>query len=182
MNRNPTIESSDSKVALIREFMSDLVGKSLTKYETAEILHEDGTWSPWPDLPIRLYADSAVPVSVVWSGFDKLWIERGDTLPFSIEGSTVRWVENAIPKVNDILGKEILSVLLGKDSMLFGSYVEIWVRLTLKLENGWFEIFNNLDENGYEFHTRKPDCESITCVRETCRSRFARLMKRWLGS
>jgi acetylornithine/succinyldiaminopimelate/putrescine aminotransferase len=50
------------------------------KYETAELQLIDGTWVAWPDMPIRLYADSEAIVSVSWSRFDDLCIERGVNL------------------------------------------------------------------------------------------------------
>jgi hypothetical protein len=84
----------------------------MTKYETAEVLNEDGTWRKWPDLSIRLFTESAEqtesaePISVVWTEFDKRWIERGDVLPFSLDRGTVWSVEDAIPMVNHVFGKQ----------------------------------------------------------------------------
>ena len=161
----PIVECCESKMALIREYMTDLIGKSLVKYETAELLHLDGNWTAWNDLPIRLFTESAEPLSVVWSKFDELWIDRGSSLPFSTEGATARWIENSTPSINRVIGKKVVSVMLGKGEMSVESKpIEIWTRLVLAFDDGWFEIFNALDENGYEYHVSQPVGEFVKCV------------------
>lgn len=32
------------------------------------------------------------------------------------------------------------------------------------LDKGWLEIFNALDENGYDFHAEKPSGKFIPCI------------------
>lgn len=34
--------------------------------------------------------------------------------------------------------------------------VEIWTRLLIQVDEGWLEVFNALDENGYIFHAARP--------------------------
>jgi len=154
-----------TKIALVREAMSGLIGKSLTKYETAELLSDEGTWEAWPDLPIRLYTDSETVVSVSWSGFDDLWIEQGMKLPFLAEGVTVRWIQNGISKIQSAVGNVMHAVLLGRGEMsIEGRDLEIWTRLLIECEGGWSAIFNALDENGYAFHTTMPSGSFVKCI------------------
>lgn len=89
------------KVAAVRSSFSALVGARLAYYETAELLLDGGSWVPWPDLPIRLYADTGRHVAVAWSGFDDLWTATDLSLPFSVGDETVRWVRNSVGKTAD---------------------------------------------------------------------------------
>jgi hypothetical protein len=161
----PTSDIPDTQVPYIRDYFAELVGKSLLKYETAELRLREGIWDPWNDLPIRLFVGEGDPTAVAWSHFSRLWIERGTALPFSTEGSEVRWVENVIPALGQLIGSELRSVLLGRGQMsIEGHEIEIWTRLLLVFEAGWLEIFNALDENGYAFHSEQPIGEFIKCI------------------
>lgn len=159
------VHTLEAKQAAIQAAMSGLVDRRLLRYETAELRLDDGTWGAWNDLPIRLYVDDGEVVSVSWSKFDDLWIERGLRLPFSIEGSTVRWVENALPALNQALGQRIFSVSLGTDNRAIADRgFATWTRLLLELESGWLEVFNALDENGYEFYATRPEGRFERCI------------------
>jgi hypothetical protein len=161
----PRVEERAEKIDCIRTYLKPLVGQRFLKYETAELLHEDGTWTVWNDLPIRLFAESAEPVSLAWSHFDRLWLETGLALPFSIEGMTVRWAENSIPSINPFIGAEVNGVKLGRgDASINGCPLEIWTRLLLVFEAGCLEVYNALDENGYAVHSHIPPGEFIKCV------------------
>jgi hypothetical protein len=155
----------DGKVSTIRTAFSAIVGSKLTYYETADMLFDDGSWDPWPDLPIRLYTDTQKLVAVAWSKFDDLWIATDSSLPFLTAGSTVRWVCNSIERINGALGNRIGSVMLGRGQMsVEGRELEIWTRLLVEVGGGWLEIFNALDENGYNFHLRRPAGIFVTCT------------------
>src|SRR4051794_18460738 len=104
----------DDKVGLIRSCFAAVIGSKIERFETAELLHEDGTWSSWPDLPIRIFSDTGRIISVSWSRFDDPWIAVDLSLPFSIEGSTVRWVADSIEKLTPAIGSPIQAVLLGR--------------------------------------------------------------------
>src|SRR5258708_886103 len=104
----------DRKISTIRSSFSAVVWAKLVFYETAELLLDDGSWGPWPDLPIRLYTDTQKLIAIAWSRFDDLWIALDLSLPFPIEGSTVRWVRNSVGKINGAVGNPIGSVLIGR--------------------------------------------------------------------
>jgi hypothetical protein len=155
----------DKKLGDIRRAFTPLIGATLSAYSTAELLHDDGTWGAWPDLPIRLEWGTRRLVSVSWSRFDDLWISADTSLPVSIDGSTVRWVPNASPSVDRVVGGALLSVALGRGEMSIGEReFEIWTRLLLQTDKGWLEIFNALDENGYAYHSKRPDGQLEPCI------------------
>ncbi len=155
----------DLKVLAIRQHFAEWIGSKLISYETAELLLSDGTWSPWPDLPIRLFADSDRVIAISWSRFDDLWIANDSSLPFSIEGSTIRWVRNSIDAVNACVGGTIHSVSLGRGQLsIEDREIEIWTRLLIKVGDRWLEIFNALDENGYKVHTAIPTGDFRACI------------------
>lgn len=157
--------TEQEKLAAIQKHFAPVIGKQIVRYATAEILYEDGTWDSWTDLPVRIYTTSAGMVAVSWSKFDDLWLANDDSLPFSIEGSTTRWVANGLPEWNACLGATISAVLLGRGAMsIEGRDIEIWTRLVLTLSRGWLEIFNALDENAYAFHEVMPDGEFVDVV------------------
>lgn len=161
----PVTSSLDSKIDTIRSSFSAVVGETLVSYETAELLLDDGSWEPWPDLPIRLYTDTRKLIAIAWSRFDHLWIATDLSLPFSVEGSTVRWMKNSIWKINGAIGKPLSSVMLGRGQMsIEGREVEIWTRLLIEVGGCWLEIFNALDENGYDLHIRRPAGTFIPCI------------------
>jgi hypothetical protein len=155
----------DGKVDKIRSVFAEVVGSAILRYETAELLLDDGTWESWPDLPIRIYIDTGQLISISWSKFDDLWIAKDLSLPFSIEGSTVRWVATAIDRINSAVGKTIRSVRLGQGEMEWGgAKVDIWTRLLIGVDDGWLEVFNALDENGYDFHPQMPPGNFARCI------------------
>jgi hypothetical protein len=155
----------DHKIGEIRSHFAGVVGARINRYETAELQLDDGTWDQWPDLPIRLYTDTGDVIAISWSRFDDLWIASDLSLPFSIDGSTTRWVSNSIDRINPAVGTSIRSVMLGQGEMTIGGKeVEVWTRLLIQLDKGWLEIINALDENGYDFHIEKPTGDFIPCI------------------
>lgn len=155
----------DRKISEIRSHFAAVVGARIDRYETAELQLEDGTWDRWPDLPIRLYTDAGDVIAISWSRFDDLWIAGDLSLPFSVEGSTIRWVSNSIDRINAAVGASIRSVMLGQGEMsIEGREIEIWTRVLIQLDKGWLEILNALDENGYDFYTERPTGNFIPCL------------------
>ena len=147
----------EKKLGDIRRVFTPLIGATLSAYSTAELLHDDGTWSAWPDLPIRLQWGSRGMTSVSWSKFDDLWISTDPSLPVPIDGSTVRWVSDSSESVDRVVGGVLRSVALGRGEMsVEGRDIEVWTRLVLQTDKGWLEVFNALDENGYEYHAEHP--------------------------
>jgi hypothetical protein len=156
---------TDDRIGEIRSQFAAIVGARINRYETAELQLDDGTWDQWPDLPIRLYTDTGDVIAISWSGFDDLWIASDLSLPFSIDGSTTRWVSNSIDRINSAIGTSIRSVKLGQGELsIEGKEVEVWTRVLIELDRGWLEIFNALDENGYDFHAEKPSGNFVPCV------------------
>jgi len=155
---------TDRKMRDIQSHFNTIIGEKINRYETAELLHGDGTWESWPDLPIRIFTDSGNIISISWSNFDDLWLTADLSLPFSIEGSAIRWVSNSIEKINAAVGGSIKQVVIGQGEMsIEGTEIEIWTRLLIQVDKGWLEICNVLDENGYNFHTEKPAGVFIQC-------------------
>ena len=155
----------DRKVSDIQAHFAVLLGETIARYETAELLLDDGTWESWPDLPIRLYTRSNRLLAISWSRFDDLWLADDLSLPFPIEDSTIRWVNNDIEGINAAVGASIESVMLGRGEMsIGGNPVEVWTRLVMGLDGGWLEVFNALDENGYAFHIGRPAGDFIPCL------------------
>ena len=154
-----------TKISAIQKHFSGLVGCPIRRYHTAELNLADGTWVSWPDLPIRVYAESGAMVAVSWARFDDLWLANDESLPFDAEDATTRWVENGIGQINGCLGRVICGVMLGREGMTWGgSQIEIWTRLLIDLDDCWLEIVNALDENGYAFHTTMPIGEFVKCL------------------
>jgi hypothetical protein len=155
----------DRKIGDIRSHFAALIGAKVIRYETAELLFDDGTWDSWNDLPIRLFTETGKLVAISWSQFDDLSITGDLSLPPWIEGSTIRWVDNGIEKINPAIDSSIRSVMLGQGEMsIEGREIEIWSRLLIRLDTGWLEIFNALDENGYDFHTEEPTGSFVPCI------------------
>ncbi len=155
----------EQRIAEIRRTFEPAIGAMLHRYSTAELLHDDGKWDAWTDLPIRIEWGADRLIAVSWSKFDDLWLRTDASLPFSIEGLTVRWVHNSIDRLNAVIGSIILSVMLGRGEMsIQGRDIEIWTRLLIETDKGWLEVFNALDENGYDFHLHKPDGVFVSCI------------------
>ncbi len=160
-----TEQGNISKVSAIQKHFARLIGSRINRYETAELLHDDGTWGSWPDLPIRIYTESNSLISVSWSRFDDLWLANDHSLPFAAVEATTRWIENGVAAPKGCLERTIHGVMLGRGEMsIEGREIEIWTRLVMDLGDRWFEIFNALDENGYDLHTTKPIGEFIDCI------------------
>lgn len=161
----PKIRQLDSKISTIRASLTAVIGARLTGYETAELLLDDGSWGPWPDLPIRLQTDTHKLIAIAWSEFDDLWIATDTSLPFPIDGATVRWVKNAIERTKGAVGNVIGAVEIGRGQMsVEDREVEIWTRLLIEVGGDWLEIVNAFDENGYDFHSGRPAGTFISCI------------------
>lgn len=155
----------EDKINAIRDACTPFIGKTIERFETAEILHDDGTWDDWPDLPIRLYCTDQTLLSVSWSRFDDLWLSNDKSLPFAAEDATTRWKSNGIKKISAAIGRRIQGVSLGCGEMSIESRdIEIWTRLVFDLGRSWLEVFNALDENGYDLHDAEPDGEFRKCA------------------
>jgi hypothetical protein len=149
----------------IQTHFAAIIGEEIIRYEAAELLLDDGTRESWPDLPIRLYTGSNKLVAMSWSRFDDLWLADDPSLPFPIGDSTIRWVVNGLEEINPAVGASIKSVMLGRGEMsIDGKEVEIWTRLVIQVDEGWLEVFNALDENGYGFHAVRPAGVFIPCL------------------
>lgn len=107
----------DRKLREIRSLFAAIHGEKFIRYETAELLLEDGTWESWPDLPIRLYTGTGKRIAISWSRFDDLWITEDSSLPFPIEGLAIRWVKDGIEGLDAAIGGSIGSVMLGRGEM-----------------------------------------------------------------
>lgn len=159
------VTMGEDKVDLIRNAFSDLIGRTLVGYGTAELLHDDGTWSRWDDLPIRLYAEDGTVIAVSWSGFDDLSLRKDEVLPSWVSGSTIRWTRNSIDELNDALGGVIGQVMLGEGEMsIEGRRIEVWTRLLIEVGGRYMEVFCALDQNGYALHDRMPEGRFVSCV------------------
>ena len=153
------------KIDAIRKHFGPWIGREIASYETAELLGQEGTWAAWRDLPIRLFAPGGHTLAVAWSELDDLWMATDSVLPFAIEDANVCWVQNSIQRIHPVLGAAIRSVALGRGHLsIEGREIEIWSRLLIEVAGGWLEIFNALDENGYDFHARRPGGQFIECV------------------
>ena len=156
---------TEDKINAICIACRPLIGRTIERFETAEILHDDGTWGDWPDLPIRVYCNNEQMLSVSWSRFDDLWLSNDASLPFIAEDATTRWKSNGIDQITGAIGRTIQGVSLGRGQMSIESReIEIWTRLVFDLGGKWLEVFNALDENGYDLHSAKPDGEFRNCT------------------
>lgn len=144
-----------------------MIGQRLTRYECAQMyLEDEGQWERWDDLPLRLYFEQKSVVSVSWSSFCNLKVTQDEALPHWFHGKPpVRWVDDDIPEIESCIGLRLCDVRLGRGEMTVeGNEIEIWTSLLLGFEAGWFEIFNALDENGYDYHSKLPEGEFRSCV------------------
>lgn len=155
----------EHKINAIRDACAPIIGMTIERFETAEILCGDGTWHDWPDLPIRLYCAGQRLLSVSWSRFDDLWLSNDKSLPFAAEDATTRWKTNGIDRISDMVGRCVEGVSLGRGEMSIKSRdIEIWTRLVFDLGDRWLEVFNSLDENGYDLHQVEPVGEFRKCT------------------
>src|SRR5437016_4200989 len=100
--RRQRMISLDDKYAALRTTFLPLLGDRLTSYATAEIFIDEGQeWSPWDDLPIRLYWAAGAVTSVSWTKFDELILTPDESLlAWLEESSQLRWVKNGLSKLN----------------------------------------------------------------------------------
>ena len=160
------ISDLEDKIKLIQRHFSALIGGEVQGYELAQIwCDEERKWDNWMDIPLFLVIDGTA-LSISWSKFDDLGIEKGRVLPFSLGGSTVRWLCEGVELIDPIIGKKIDSISIGKGEMsIEEKEIEIWTRLLIKFEDGeTFEIFNALDENGIELHNGKVQGIAKKCI------------------
>jgi hypothetical protein len=154
----------DEKIEAIKATFAPLMHEEFMSFETAELQFEDGTWGAWRDLPIRMYGAGEL-VSISWWNLDDLWLANDATSPFPAEGLDVRWIENANDEWKTVLGDRFNAVLIGRGEMsIEETDVEIWTRLVIQVGEHWIEIFNALDENGFDFHSHMPDGEFVRCL------------------
>ncbi|MCP4889534.1 MAG: hypothetical protein GY904_23375 [Planctomycetaceae bacterium] len=155
----------EDKLNAIRVACTPLIGKAIERFESAEILHDDGTWDDWPDLPIRLYCTNQTLLSISWSRFDDLWLSNDKSLPFTTDDATTRWKSNGLETIRAAIGRSVQGVSLGRGEITSESHdIEIWSRLVFDLGGSWLEVFNALDENGYALHNAEPDGEFRKCT------------------
>lgn len=160
------VVSLDDKIELIRKHFSPLVGKKFSGYEYAQLwCDEKMEWCDWMGIPLFIRTDDQT-LSICWSKFDELAIAPGRRLPFSLGGTTVRWRYEGLSALDSSVGKSIADVSIGRGQMTVGQNdIEIWTRLFIGFENGEvLEIFNSLDENGFDFHPDAVPVESRKCV------------------
>lgn len=165
----PSADNLHGQIQLACQYFHSRVGLPLLRYETADLLTHDNTWEPWNDLPIRLHIGPGAPVCVAWSKTAELWIGEGDALPFPATGEGVqyRWVANAMPDLEPLLGGVMRAAHLDLCELIWGGDTggTGWLaRLLLEFDHGWFEVFNALDENGYAVHAARPDGEWVRCA------------------
>ena len=160
------VESLDEKSQLIRIQFEPLIGMPIKGYEVAEMwCSEEQKWSEWMDIPLFLNVGEKV-ISISWQKFNELAIATGRVLPFSLGGSTFRWLCEGVSTLEPAIGKVITTVSIGRGGMSIEDHeIEIWTRLLIGLEDGEvLEIFNALDENGIEFHAKSVKAEIKKCI------------------
>ncbi len=162
------VEAVEQKIKGVSEIYGPAVGRVFKKYEVAELYCDsEKEWSRWDDLPIRMYFDNIL-TSVSWTNYNELRVRNDQSNPEWLNhdpGMKVRWVESGVDKIEIFINKKLDSVHLGRGQMsMEGRNIEIWTRLLLVFNNGCLEIYNKLDENGYETHDRMPIGEFIKCT------------------
>lgn len=160
------VTAKAAKLQLIQDRFSGLVGQPILGYELAQLwCDDDQQWSDWMDLPLFLTVGDST-LSISWQKFDDLAMEVGRVLPFSLGGSTVRWLWEGVAVLDAILGNTVAAVSLGRGQMAIGGReLEIWTRLLITLDSGTtLDVFNALDENGLALVTLGPGDEVIQAV------------------
>ena len=160
------VSDPKQKVELISNRLRALLGKKIQRYELAQLWDETTReWSYWMDVPLFLTVGNST-LSISWYKFDELAIEWGRVLPFSLVGSTVRWVSDGVNALDAATGRKITAISLGRGEMsIEKNEIETWTRLLFTLDNGTtLEIFNALDENGIQLHTSQVPGETIKCI------------------
>ncbi len=145
-----------------------LLGTSLSEYRCAEIfVEDDSSWDRWDDMPVRLFFGAADVVSVSWTDFNDLLVAPFEVLPdwYGTDSARIRWTNDRIPGLTNCIGRTLTDVFLGRGDMsVSGEEMEVWTRLVLGFDDLWLEIFNALDENGYQQHSTMPDGDFRRCV------------------
>lgn len=156
------VSDTEQKIVLVRETFSELIGETIHSYELAQLWdEEEQVWSNWMDVPVFLIIGASI-LSISWQKFDELGLASGRVLPFSLVGSTVRWVDEGIRPLDAILGQRVVSVALGMEEASAG---DTWTRLLINLSNGkTFEIYNAFDENGFALRDTAIDGDVKPCV------------------
>jgi len=160
------VNTKDQKIELIKDQFKALIDHKITGYELPQYWYEeDKEWSNWMDLPLILNINKK-PLSISWCQFEDLAIDAGRPLPFSLVDTTVKWISEGNKKLDSIIGKEIISVALGRGEMTMeGKDIEIWTRLLIELSDGrTLDVFNALDENGIDVINSEVKCEWIKCL------------------
>lgn len=160
------VEDLKEKIALIRERFSGLIGEKVQGYELAQIwVESESDWSNWMDVPLFLTVGDQT-LSISWVKFNELAIEPWRVLPFPLCSSTIRWLCEGVETLDQVTGKRIISVSLGRGDMTIEEKeIEIWTRLLLTLDNGMtLSVYNALDENGIELITEDKIGEAIKCT------------------
>lgn len=160
------VSAIEDKVSLIQERFAALVGKEVVGYELAQYwCAEDEEWSNWRDIPLFLSIGETT-LSISWQKFDELAIEVDRALPFSLSGATVRLLCEDVESLDAVIGQKVASVSLGKGEMSIEEVeIDVWTRLLIKLSGGnTLEVFNALDENGIEVHTKPVVGEVQKCI------------------
>jgi hypothetical protein len=160
------VEDPKEKIALIRERFGGLIGEKIQGYELAQIwIESESDWFNWMDVPLFLTVGDQT-LSISWTKFDELAIEPGRVLPFPLGGSTIRWLCEGVETLDQVIGKRIISVFLGRGDMTIGKKeIEIWTELLLSLDDGMtLDVYNALDENGIELITEDKIGEAIKCT------------------
>ena len=157
------------KVDLIKEHFEPLIGSTVQELQTVQLYCDyfdgnEGEWDDWNDQPISLKFSENRFVSVSWSKFDEIWMASEKALSHS-SNMDFRWVTNNNSLLLPIMGQRLSSVWLGQGEMSIEERpIEIWTRLLLEFNNNWLEIYNALDENGYDLHASKPIGEMVRCT------------------
>ncbi|MEM8533764.1 MAG: hypothetical protein AAGF95_23170 [Chloroflexota bacterium] len=156
------VSDTEQKIVLVRETFSELIGETIHSYELAQLWYEEEQeWMNWMDVPIFLVIGASI-LSISWQKLDELGLATGRALPFSLVGSTVRWVSEGIQPLDAILGQRVVSVALGMEEASAG---DTWTRLLINLDSGkTFEIYNALDENGFALRDTTVQSAIKPCV------------------
>lgn len=163
----PKLEDLSKNCQWIGYRFAPLIGQRLIRYSAAEMYFEkEDIWERWDDLPLRLYFEPASVLSVSWRGIDELGVTQDEALPYWYHGKPVtRWVSDNVPELENCIGHSLTDVRLGRgEASIEGKEIAVWTRLLLGFEDGWFEIFNALDENSYDYHSELPEGEFQSCV------------------
>jgi hypothetical protein len=155
------------KVDLIKSYFEPVVGSTIQQLQTVQLFYDGDVdeWGDWNEQPISLKFSEDRIISVSWSKFDEIWMASEKTLSHRNCSMEFRWVTNSNSLLLPIIGQQLSSAWLGQGEMsMGGSRLEIWTRLLLEFDDNWLEIFNAMDENGYDLHESKPLCEMVRCT------------------